>query len=404
MAKNIMAKNFSGKFYVYSVPLIVICAVIMYCLLYIHGLGWYDLPGHWKFCAYFLRGIDPYPYVGVSELPASVQDIGVISSSFNRTPWGLLLGNVFYFGFMSLKGAKLCFAVLSILSLVITSICIYIKAMNIYHDYKFAFISFILAVSSNAFLLSYYVGNEGGIIGSMLLLAWIFSDDYPVLTGILLALAMDKPQTALIICFAFLLEKRFAALITAALIDISAWFLVSLKTGSSMLLLLREFMSLNVGGEGFPLGIFTIFTDNPKISMFISMAAGILFVWVIDCMYSRNVKNCSNNFRLCFAFMARTFWCYLRTNDCYILLFPAIVCLYIAVHSEKIYQRILWGIACVYLNYGSFLRSLKPLAFITGYTPSLSDERLFTALYELTIIIIAVMIYMYFARKYKRIS
>ena len=64
-----------------------------------------DFLGQWKLCAYALRGIDPYPLIGV-ETPA-VKELGIIPAYWGTTPYGLLLGNLFYAGFLAMATATL---------------------------------------------------------------------------------------------------------------------------------------------------------------------------------------------------------------------------------------------------------------------------------------------------------
>lgn len=60
----------------------------------------FDFHGQWALCAYTLRGIDPYPIIGLTT--PTLEDIGIIPAAWSTTPWGLILGNFFYPGFMTL--------------------------------------------------------------------------------------------------------------------------------------------------------------------------------------------------------------------------------------------------------------------------------------------------------------
>lgn len=397
-----MTKNFSWKFYIVAAFIISVCILTLYWLVFNIGMGWYDLPGQRQLCAYVLRGIDPYPYIGIPDIPASVQEIGTIPEGWGAVPWGLVLGNIYYFGFMSLDGAKTSFLVLNFIMAILTALCLYFYAEKIYPDKKFAVLVLLLAMSSPDFVCSVTHGNAGGIICCFLLLAWMFCDDRPVLTGILLGFAMVKPQIALIVCILFLLQKRFISLATAALIDIAAWFYASLKTGTGMIALLQEFMLKGAGSDRRYSGIFTIFLENRTYALTLSMIAGILFVLIFHYLCRMNFKNDKYNFAMCFSFMASTFWSYSYNNDNYVLLLPAVICIYIMLRSEKFYERILWLLLCFYCNYGVYIRSGSVFKFIFGHEAGPYAIHVIKTIYELGIIIAAIMIYIYLSRKHMK--
>ena len=115
-----------------------------------------DLTGQRTLCAYTLRGFDPYPLIGVD--PPALNDIGVIPKDF---------------------GTAL----------------------------------FILPATV---MLSMWYGNAGGGVSCLLIIGCVICDRRPFLTGVLLSLAMIKPQVALTFCILFLLQRRFKVLLTAA--------------------------------------------------------------------------------------------------------------------------------------------------------------------------------------------
>ena len=69
--------------------------------------SYYDILGQWCISAYALRGIDPYPLIGIDT--PFLSDVGTIALGWNVIPWGILLNNLFYFGFIPYLDALVLF-------------------------------------------------------------------------------------------------------------------------------------------------------------------------------------------------------------------------------------------------------------------------------------------------------
>ena len=327
------------------------------CLLY-DKMVYQDFLGQWKLCAYALRGIDPYPLIGV-EVP-EVKELGIIPAKWGTTPYGLLLGNLFYAGFLAMSTAELIpstplsigkdlkayreinstlepaeiyFIVLNIIILLTTAIIIF----NYFKKFsrKFAWGSTFLSIFSFAQLIPLTnTGNASSVVCCLLIMICFLQENYPKLAGIFLALAMVKPQMALIFCLTLLLMRRFKILCIAAAIDIAAWLIVSLMVHTSPIVLLTEFLSADTGGAKSYAGIFTLFTaSDHHLAMVLSMLAGIIYV----CIGHKFLSDCKiSAFKFFPACIASTFWCYSFYNDFYILILPAIVCAYVMLESKEV--------------------------------------------------------------------
>ena len=328
-----------------NVALIALVALnILACII-----GWLKIPhlyqdllGQWKLCAYALRGIDPYPLIGV-ETPA-VEELGIIPKYWGTTPYGLLLGNLFYAGFLemstvsfspnaALEPPEIYFIALNAIFLLVTTVIIFQTLKNLSN--KLAWTSALLAIFSFPLLIPLKnTGNASSIICCMLILIGFWHEKYPKLSGILLAFAMVKPQLALIFCVTLLLMRRFRILLIAAAIDIAAWLIVSFITQTSPLVLLTEFLATGAGGDKSYAGIFTLFTaSDHHLAMGLSMLAGIIYV----CIGHKLLSECKISvFKFFPACIALTFWCYSFYNEFYILILPVIVCVYVMIESKKI--------------------------------------------------------------------
>ncbi len=337
-------------------------------------LRYQDFLGQWKLCAYVLRGIDPYPLIGVA-VPA-IEELGIIPANWGTTPYGLLLGNLFYAGFLAmntaafipsepfsmnkdlqayreinstLEPAEIYFIVISVAFVLLTAIVIFQTFKTL--SKKLAWTSALLTIFSAVQLIPLKnTGNASGIICCMLILISFLQEKYPKLAGVLLAFAMIKPQLALIFCLTLLLMRRFKILFIAAAIDIAAWLIVSFMLQTSPMVLLQEFLATGAGGDKSYAGIFTLFTaSNHSLAMGLSMLAGIIYV----CIGHKLLSDCKiSAFKFLPACIAATFWCYSFYNDFYILILPAIVCVYVMIESKKIAGPF---VSVLFMTFGVFL-------------------------------------------------
>ena len=343
-----MHKNFNRIILTTS----LICFVVNYFFLIELQKLWmaaqhifFDFRGQWALCAYTVHFVDPYPLVGIKT--PLIEEFGNIPTGWSTTPWGLILGNFFYPGFLSAEDAVIYFLALNIFFLLwIVKIC---KKIFIADGLNFVLMA--LPAFFASFYISVYFGNAGAIICCLLILSCLYSDERPILAGILLALAMVKPQVALPVCFALLLRKNFKVLATAAIINFAAWGVASFMTNQPPLTLLTEFFSINTRGEAAFSGLFTlIFPENKLLAMLTSMTAGFLFIWLTWRFGFKHEKI----FWAVPACLATTFFSYSFHNEFFILIMPALACLYFAVRAEFLSWKIFWLAAFVFLASGVY--------------------------------------------------
>lgn len=285
-----------------AAALVVALNVISIGLLLDRGIFFDDFNGQWRLCAYTLQSIDPYPIIGVE--PAPVESIGPIPKGWGTSPWGLLLGNAFYFGFLPLPLAKIFFVALNLILLALTARAWYVATdRNAW--------ALILFACPASLIISTVTGNAGGLVCCLLLLCLLTCDRRPILTGVLLSLAMVKPQTALAFCVLFAFQRRFKVLLTAAMIDLGAWIGSARIVERTPVELLKEFFGANIGGGSQFSGLFTLLCDSSSTAMMLSMAAGVAFIWALR---QKNWAPC----------MASAFWSYTYFNEFYLLALPAL--------------------------------------------------------------------------------
>ena len=291
-----------------------------------------DFSVQWQICLSILKGIDIYPLRGT----------GVLYKGFHASPWGCLLENIFYGGFLSFDNAIVYFIVVNIITIIAASYVLYVKVREILPE--LGIYALIASIMSNSFFTPIFSNvNAGGMICAFLVIAWAVCDEHPVISGILIGFAMVKPQSAMPLCLLLLFTRRFMPLIIGAIIDISAWAAVSFMVNKNMIEILKEFLFTKT--DWYWGGIFTLAFDNFMAAMLASMLLGIIFIYLLIRFLPSNMPEF---FKAYPAFMTPMFWCYDSGNDFYMLIVPALLCLWLMlILSGKI--RIFWWISAAYL-------------------------------------------------------
>lgn len=320
------------------------CILIVF--LFAGGFGgWGDFDGHHTICAYVLKGVNPFPLEGVQT--PYIQELGTIPNGWATVPWGLVLENIFYTGFLSLRTSHLYFILLTFFTIVFLEYEIF-KALKS-ESKQFRIEAMLLTLTSYQFWVAlHHNGNCGGIICCFIIIACLRSDKNPLFTGILLGIAMTKPQISALICVSFLLQKRWKAIAVAALLDIFAWIVSAMLTKTNPLTLLEEFFASNVGGGNQFNGILTLagsLFPNARLTMAFSMAIGIALV--IAFHFSLH-KTPLPFFRFYPACIIATFWSYTFWNDNFIMLIPILTCLYVMLSANKFQEKLIFSLALSY--------------------------------------------------------
>ena len=367
-----------------------------------------DFKGQWVFCAYTLRGIDSLSLIG-NEVSV-LDDIGIVSKEFNTSPWGLILGNLFYPGFLSLKALEIYFPIATAVFVLLTSIAIYYKFAK--KSKPFAIITTIAFLFCQNIMAALFGGNGGGIMSCLLIISCLWYKDFPIISGIALGFAMTKPQLAALFALSFLLKKQYKLIFTAASLDIASWGIASILTKTSPLALLKSFLSAGVAQDMEFMGIFSPIsywlTGTTKNALFVSMLFGIIFVAGFCFFMKKKELEKNSTFYFYPACFATVFWCYTRGYDRAILIIPAFYTLFLLYNSERRMEKLLFFCMSAYLMFERLIITLlyqvmkKAIyggsLFVqeTANSPLLKMTKLYntyaTSLYTLGLIVLAVLL------------
>ncbi len=314
-----MEENKTNRNFLVLIVLFALCILVNIAVyFYLGGYNGYDIAGHWSICAYPMHGYNPYPLIGVDE-GGPVPEIWGIPDNFSAVPWGCLLGNAFYAGFLPMEAAQVYNAVLHFVFLVLTMFVLWENFAKQLTKKKALLLALLLVGAHFSFMYSIHYGNAGGVICCMLMMSIYLSKKHPYLAGVLLAFAMAKPQIAAIVCIIYLLEGRWKALFSAAAIDIAAWVVMAILTDTNMFTLLIQTFTSGTASEVQYLGLFTVlrhFGLSKGLIMIANMAVGVAYtlgLWY----YLRRHASPDTPVPLYFApaCIASVFWVYKNGTD-----------------------------------------------------------------------------------------
>lgn len=163
---------------------------------------------YWRYMAYSIRGYD------ITTCAADgivLENIGAIGPEI-VLPWGRLLGNLIYPGFLSLKGASIYYYILLGICTAIAGYYIlkWIEKEKIDGWQKVDNLLFMICL----LIMPFYwddalnTGNMGGIFCIFLILAAFFLESCPWLAFFLIAMAMIKPQNAALFLLVLLIKRN----------------------------------------------------------------------------------------------------------------------------------------------------------------------------------------------------
>ena len=322
--------TYSDKRYAYCHIAIFLTALVMVWYAKI-GLQWWDFSGQQAICQYVLHGLNPY--ISHSANTIAQHHLPPIPEGWSTTPWGTVLGIPFYGGFLTLCQGQTLFLVMA----AVTYALLTLTTLKVCGKSRYAALTVCVLGMVN-YLRTVTSGNIGGMLCIFIIFSAMLRDKFRLLSALCLALAMIKPQVALLFCLFLLYEKRYIILLTAAAVDIVAWGAAAALTHTGMQTLLSDFIHCPVGvGQNQFYGIATMLSPilpNVKASMYISMMCGIIFAWLLR-------RHGIGPFLL-----ATTFWCYSFGNEFTILL-PVIYLAITRKNAILAYWASFATIACI---------------------------------------------------------
>lgn len=342
-----MEKSAAKNKFIMLVSLLGICIFTCTVLYFILGYTAYDLKGHWRICKYTLLGENPFVLIGKKALMDSV---GKIPKGFSTVPWSCVFGCVFYGGFLDLEAAKKYIWLLHFAAYLATAVVVYRRLGSAYSN-KVILLLMLLVGGHFSFMYSLRFGNAGAIICCLIVMSICMIDDYPWIAGILMGFAMMKPQIAMIVCFAYLLNRKWIPLLAAAAIDISGWICTSMVTHTSPLGLLKGTFSKGTVSDLQYLGLLSFLQNygmDRNVVLLLNVFIGILFTYVLWYYLKKHCKVPKDALILYApSCAASTFWVYKNGTDYLILAFVAAFFVVMIMEKEMEKYDFAWSFLSV---------------------------------------------------------
>lgn len=364
-----------------------------------------DFTGQWKICALALRGVDPYLEINVAD-PA-IPEIGSVPEGWGTSPWGILLGNFIYPGFLSESAAAKWFIAVFIIVLTAAGVTVFLKLKK--RALSFAIIAIPVLLLPDNIIRSFISGNAGFILCAFTIMAIMLCDDFPIVSGVLIGLAMIKPQVAALACLVLLFMKKFKVLITGAIVDVAAALAVCVMVKKTPWALVSEFLGANIGGNNSPYRGYMNFLNikfgmDENLTMALSMALGIVFTAAAFFFLRNKTSRESKELPFYIFFipcLITTMWSYSWLNDYYIVVPAALVFLHELSYAEKAKTKILSGFLLLLSSFSYVIIILisKLLVVLIKLTPVfafLNPSNVFSSrFYYESILLVFLIIYIF---------
>lgn len=204
-------------------------------------------------------------------------------------PWTYILGIVIHGAFFDLATSKLYSCVLYLIIISSTSIVVCNTIATKSKSIKLSVILVFLSSWYYVYLVCAF--NQGSLVCLLIILALALIDEYPILTGIIMAFAMAKAQIALPFFVFFFFRKKWKTIFTSMAIVMGAWILYCFLTASTPMEQLGYLLfKRTAAGAGdlsylrFGMFDFILLFDNSKsfISLILSIVVGLFLLVFLE--------------------------------------------------------------------------------------------------------------------------
>ncbi|MEA5577801.1 glycosyltransferase 87 family protein [Anabaena sp. UHCC 0451] len=357
-----------------SLVLTLLCLVYFtrgyYYLVLDKHLGAGDLYSRWKEQQYIYRGL--YPYDITKNSPFIDPQLGRVMSG-GYPPWAFFSGLIF-FPPISFELTRWYHALLNTISLVILAIFAY-QIGKPYGKLKAWFtVSACLSLASHSTTLS--AGQYGIIINALLIgMFWLLQKNYNLSAGLILGLALLKPNISALYFFIPMIKKRINAVLVCCLyivisssiigmlVKVSPIYMVAkmikvsqyyVDTGYSGINVLMNFginplvatILLAIVATAIIIGLFYLFKDHSVLFLF-AIASVIGRLWTYHLVY--------DNVMLVFLLLALIDLTFKKSNKSNILILTLLLLTLLIPSSMtrlpyvEIIQSIIWVGALFYI-------------------------------------------------------
>lgn len=286
-----------------------------YYLIVDQEIGAADLYSRWKEQQYIYRGL--YPYDITRNSPFIDPQLGAVTSG-GYPPWAFFSGLIF-FPPISLELTRWYHALLNTIALVILAIFAY-QIGKRYGKLKTWFtVSACLSLASHSTTLS--AGQYGIIINALLIVMfWLLQKNYNLSAGLILGLALLKPNISALYFFIPVIKKRINAVIACCLYIVISSSIIGILVKVSPIYMVEKMIKVSqyyvdTGTSG--INVLMKFGINPLVATI--LLAVVATVVIIGLFYL--FKDHSLLFLFAIASVIGRLWTYHLVHDNVMLVF-----------------------------------------------------------------------------------
>lgn len=412
--QSLQYKNFiENASFVVCIAFALVSLIVSAFLIVHNGINGVDAFYYWVNSAYSARG---YNLEWVKESGFVIDSIGKMQG-VGVLPYGRLLNNLLFPGFLSYEAAYFYnwILILFITGLLTINIYKWIKENQFLKtDVQCIIVAVCMVVIPWLWPGYLRAGNIGGLIALMAILAAFYIDKNENVAAILIAFSLIKPQIGGIFLIAVFLKKNYrlilkilSVLAFSEAVHMIYTYVMNKARGIYWPLSLNSLISIFEGyagknaeaerGETWYLyyGLFNLLKEigvPVLIVLFLSMITGVVFLLVL-LNYLKNNKDMYNDYVIVFAIaaLASLFWFYKSECDNIVIIICNLIILLYIKSSEKSWRT--YGFTIAFLIGMNWLVGRYILRFgisaVSYYQGILLDQILqiilFTVMFAFTV-------------------
>lgn len=194
-------------------------------------------------------------------------------------PWAYVLGNVINPGFLPYSAMCVYILALDFIAPLVTALCMgrFLLRHRYVQDKYMAVLASLLVFAPSMWANAVLFGNQSGIVCCCVILSMCVLEDSETLAGLLLAVAMCKPQVAFVFLFPLLCKKHWKAITVASGTVLGSWLLAAILTESSPISMLTDIMDQGLSYNTSYYGLFNFllgFGISTKVVLLLDVAVG----------------------------------------------------------------------------------------------------------------------------------
>lgn len=297
--------------------------------LWKYGAITWDYYWVWRECACAIRGIDVGEAIRTGMF---IEGVGQMPPTFATFPWSRIIGNIIHPGFIPFEWAVVYSRILYCIVAIWMGKCIMenLSQNNIFEDKKRNILAVLIILMSFYWTDAVISMNNGSIVCFLAIIAVLTCEKNEYLAGVCMALAMMKPQIALLFYITLLVKKKYKTIITSAILLISSWVVYLVYIGGNPIQQIVEVLNQHDEKQaefiwfGF-MDFLTRFGIGGTKAMIFSMLIGIAGTILLTIIVLKSEYADNSLVLYSVPALFSTAWCYKSDTDLLILILPSML-------------------------------------------------------------------------------